>query len=98
MFAASILPSVTKPSPVCSTSNLTLSDMVEMKSGWSSWWLSARISTSPTAVLYLRPSSALATLTGSLDLAFFMATTSISNMVLIRQKEKSSSLPVKRFS
>jgi hypothetical protein len=41
--------------------------------GRTSWWSAARISTSPTMVLTLRPSSALRTAATSVDFAFWMA-------------------------
>src|SRR5450759_5235519 len=81
---ALILVSVLNPTPLFSTSYFTLSDMVETNIGIRIWWLSARISTSPTVVFSLSPSSAFATFTGSFDLAFFVANVNRSKAVFRR--------------
>src|SRR3954447_3830237 len=71
-FASTRL-SVLKPLPVRSTSYFTSLPStllyVEMYSGCTSWWLSARMVTSPAGPAIFMPSSALATFAGSADFA-----------------------------
>src|SRR2546421_5743364 len=70
---ASTFASLFQPRPLSSTSYFVFFDSVDTYSGCSSWWLSARISTSPTGVGIFMPSSAFATFTGSFEPAFFAA-------------------------
>jgi hypothetical protein len=60
--------------------------IVEMYSGWMSWWSAVRISTSPSSVAKRIPSSDFATAFGSADFARFIASATISNAVLARKK------------
>src|SRR5439155_22905270 len=81
---ASTFASLFQPRPLSSTSYFVFFDSVDTYSGCSSWWLSARISTSPTGVGMFMPSSAFATFTGSFEPAFFAAAANMSHIAFAR--------------